>query len=374
MLTPCQPSRILMTTDTVGGVWTYALELAAGLAAAQVEVILATMGAPLSSAQRAQARRLQNVYICESSYRLEWMDDPWEDVAEAGLWLQSLEARYEPDIVHVNGYAHGTLQWMNPVVMVGHSCVLSWFDAVKGHAAPADWRHYEREVRRGLQAADHVVAPTQAMLEALLRHYGPLPRCSVIANGRDTQAFSGARKEPFILSAGRLWDEAKNVRLLCEVAPALEWPVRVAGAQTAPDAAAVDLPNVQCLGVLGASELAALYGRAAIYALPARYEPFGLSALEAALSECALVLSDIPSLREVWQDAAMYLPAGDAATWRAALQFLISDPAYAAERGAAARRRALEFSRERFAAGYLDLYTRLLDTSRRVAREPAIAA
>ncbi len=32
--------------------------------------------------------------------------------------------------------------------------------------------------------------------------------------------------------------------------------------------------------------------------LPARYEPFGLSVLEAALSGCALVLGDIPSLRE----------------------------------------------------------------------------
>ena len=59
--------------------------------------------------------------------------------------------------------------------------------------------------------------------------------------------------------------------------------------------------------------------RAAIYALPARYEPFGLSALEAALSGCALVLGDIPSLREVWGDAAVFVPPDDAGGLRDAL-------------------------------------------------------
>ena len=47
--------------------------------------------------------------------------------------------------------------------------------------------------------------------------------------------------------------------------------------------------------------------RATIFALPARYEPFGLSALEAGLAGCALVLGDIP-MREVWHDAAMFVP------------------------------------------------------------------
>ena len=47
--------------------------------------------------------------------------------------------------------------------------------------------------------------------------------------------------------------------------------------------------------------------RAAIYALPAHYEPFGLSILEAAMSGCALVLGDIPSLREIWGDAAVFV-------------------------------------------------------------------
>ena len=49
--------KILMTADTVGGVWTYALELAGALAPHGVEVALATMGRRLSSAQEADMKK-----------------------------------------------------------------------------------------------------------------------------------------------------------------------------------------------------------------------------------------------------------------------------------------------------------------------------
>ena len=46
-------------------------------------------------------------------------------------------------------------------------------------------------------------------------------------------------------------------------------------------------------GQLTTAEVRNVINTASIYALPARYEPFGLSILEAALSGCALVLGDI---------------------------------------------------------------------------------
>ena len=106
--------RVLMTADTVGGVWTYALELAAGLAQRGVETVLATMGAALADAQREAAERVPGLRIAESAYRLEWMDDPWDDVARAGEWLLRLRDRVQPDLVHLNGYAHGALDWGCP--------------------------------------------------------------------------------------------------------------------------------------------------------------------------------------------------------------------------------------------------------------------
>ena len=75
--------------------------------------------------------------------------------------------------------------------------------------------------------------------------------------------------------------------------------------------------------------------RASIYALPARYEPFGLSILEAALSGAALVLGDIPSLREVWggRRASSSTPTTRPALAAGARQGLIEAPARAAAHG-----------------------------------------
>ncbi|MDP9034476.1 MAG: glycosyltransferase family 1 protein, partial [Myxococcota bacterium] len=42
-----RPRKVLMTADAVGGVWTYAVELAGELGRAGVETVLATMGAAL---------------------------------------------------------------------------------------------------------------------------------------------------------------------------------------------------------------------------------------------------------------------------------------------------------------------------------------
>ena len=91
--------------------------------------------------------------------------------------------------------------------------------------------------------------------------------------------------------------------------------------------------------------------------MPARYEPFGLSILEAALSGCALVLGDIPSLRELWGDAALFVPPNDSAALRSALSGLIDDPDHRQAMASRARTRALKFDTASFAAAYLNTYS-----------------
>jgi glycosyltransferase involved in cell wall biosynthesis len=120
------------------------------------------------------------------------------------------------------------------------------------------------------------------------------------------------------------------------------------------------------LGVLGFDARADAFARAATYTLPARYEPFGQSVLEAGLAGCALVLGDIPTLRELWDSAALFVPPDDPTGLRAALTDLIRNPRLRRELGADARRRGLEYSSERMARGYLAVYDRL--------RSPACAS
>lgn len=74
------------------------------------------------------------------------------------------------------------------------------------------------------------------------------------------------------------------------------------------------------------------------------------------------MLGDIPSLRGIWEGAALFVPPNDDKRLRDVLQRLISDPAELQAYGVRARSRALEFTPERMAAGYLSAYSELMMT------------
>ena len=124
------PIKVLMTADTVGGVWTYALGLCRGLAARGGRVTLVSFGEPASEAQRAEVAEVAGITLVETRYKLEWMPDPWSDVDEAGRFLQGLARAEEPDVVHLNGYAHAALPW--PVAVQA----MNWAASLGSLAAP----------------------------------------------------------------------------------------------------------------------------------------------------------------------------------------------------------------------------------------------
>lgn len=366
-------TTILMSTDTLGGVWQYSLQLAAALST-DAHIHLATMGAPLTDPQRQAAAACPNLTLHESAYKLEWMDDPWADVSAAGQWLLDLEQKLHPDIIHLNGYAHAALPFAAPKLVVAHSCVLSWHQACRGEPAPASWNAYRRHVAAGLHAADLVVAPSHAMLNAVIANYGPLANAQVIYNARSNATFRPASKVRFIFSAGRVWDEAKNIALLDQIAPDLPWPVYVAGDNAHPNGTSTSTPNVQFIGRLAERALASWLALSPIYVLPARYEPFGLSALEAGLSGCALVLGDIPSLREIWADAALFVPPDNPAALRDTLNNLIADPALRARYAARAHLHARQYAPQRMANAYNHAYAQLVNPTAAPAHPQAHAA
>ncbi len=347
--------RVLMTADSVGGVLSYAEDLCRGLARAGVEVLLAVMGGTLDAGQRAPFERLGTVRIEDSDYALEWMDEPWADVSAAGMWLLELADRFDPDLVHLNGYSHAALPWRRPVLVVAHSCVSSWFEAVKGEPLPFRFAPYDRQVRAGLRAATAIAAPSGFMADALERHYGPLAGVRVIPNGVWIEDYEVAHKDHLILAAGRLWDEAKNLALLAEVAPRLPWPVQVAGETM--DRGVPD--GMQPLGRLSRRDLARLMSRAAIFVHVARYEPFGLAPLEAAASGCALVLSDVPTFRALWDGAAERVGVQDAAGLERAIATLCTSAERRATLGARALERARQHDARRMTRSYLGLYREL---------------
>ena len=161
-----------------------------------------------------------------------------------------------------------------------------------------------------------------------------------------------------MFAVGRIWDLAKNLAMLDRIAPDLEWPVLVAG-ESSFGSQSVTASNLHLLGQLPAAEVRSLMNAAGIYAMPAKYEPFGLSILEAGLSGCALVLGNISSLRELWDDAAIFVSPDNPDQLLRAISYLIDFPRARSRYGTLARLRAAQYQPCRMANGYMSVYHRL---------------
>jgi len=353
-----------MTTDTIGGVWTYSMDLIRGLEKYNAQIMLATFGDPLSDSQLSEVRRLPQVTLHTSTYKLEWMNDPWNDLRKAQHWILQLAFSFQPDIIHFNSYAFDGGLFNAPVVMTGHSCVLSWWQAVKNEPAPPEWRTYASVVKKGLQSADMVVAPSYAMMANLIRYYKPGPVMKVIYNAGDSAFFCPGPKEKIIFAMGRLWDEAKNIQLLLKATEYLDYPVFIAGEGHNKLAKEIVAPNVHFLGKLRRQEVAAWLSKAAIYVLPTLYEPFGLSALEAAYAGCALVLGRITSLQEIWRGDALYCDPHDPRSLSNQINQLMEDGDLLQKYAHMALNRSKNYQLSTMAAEYYRTYIALIERSK----------
>lgn len=375
--------RVLMTTDTLTGVWEHALELARGLVRCGMAPTLAVLGGPLSGAHRTAAAAVPGLTLHEGPFRPDWVpgcppDRGCDRIRQAGDWLLALERRLAPDLIHLNHPIHAVLPWRAPVLAAVHGCAVAWRQGV-GQRARADdpcaalaWQDHRERLAAGLRAAGRVVAPSRTLLAHLHRLHGPLPAALVIGPGRDPVQYRPRVKENTVIGAGRLWDPGVNVAALDAVAPWLDWPVVVAGGWQRPDGQGASPENAspenaQCLGIVPSAELAAWFSRAAIFVRPARYTGDGLTVLEAAQSGCALVLGDLPALRETWQGVAVFVPPDDHDTLRRVLATLIAAPEHCRRLGLAARRRGGGWTAERMVQAYRAAYDGLLAVSRPAA-------
>ncbi len=293
--------RMLITTDAVGGVWTYALDLARGLARQGHEILLAVMGPAPNPAQRAEAAAVRGLEMIETGLPLDWTAETPAHLASASAGLADLARNV--DSVHLHAPALvGQVRWPVPVVAVTHSCVGTWWAAMRDGPLPADLAWRAALTAEGLRAANAAIAPSMAHAAATLRCYGPMP-LRVVHNGVPSIPASAGERQG-VLTAGRLWDEAKGVAGLDRVTAVA---ISAAGPITGPNGQRIALQHIEHLGVLDPPGMQAAYARHRVYVSMARYEPFGLSVLEAARAGMALVLMDIPVFRELWNGAAMFV-------------------------------------------------------------------
>jgi glycosyltransferase involved in cell wall biosynthesis len=356
--------RVLMTADTVGGGWRFAQELTSGLLEAGDAVALVSFGREPSAAQQAECERLHALwgesffYLgCEAP--LEWMRENHHAFGGAAAVLARVSREFEAELLHANQFCFGAAQLGIPTVLTAHSDVLSWARCCRG-AEPEDseWlARYCALVRNGLDAADLVTAPTAWMMRALGEGFRLPSEQLVIPNGRSIAVQAPGERRLQAVTAGRIWDEAKDVALLGMARSPM--PLVVAGEQECDGARAGVLNGVEWRGVLSERETLQLFAHSAVYVCTSRYEPFGLAPLEAALCGCAVVAREIASLREVWENAALYFR--DAGELSAVLKRLYEDPEFLSEYQHRSAERARIFSREQMVRGYRKMYAGLLE-------------
>ncbi|HVW32041.1 MAG TPA: glycosyltransferase family 4 protein [Acidimicrobiia bacterium] len=202
--------------------------------------------------------------------------------------------------------------------------------------------------------------------------------CHVLPNGVEVERFAKADPWPLpetpggsgraILFVGR-HEPRKGLDVLLKAFANLDtdavlW-VAGEGPETAALAAAAP-SNVVWLGRISDEELARRLRTAAVFCAPSLHgESFGVVLLEAMAAGTPVVASDIAGYRDVarHEREAVLVPGGDAAALTEALRRVLDDPTLSGRLVEAGTARAANFSMERLAGRYLDLYERLLARS-----------
>lgn len=376
--------KVLLTTDAVGGVWQYTTELAQSLSARGVECVVAVLGPAPDGDQRAalgasvvlrtqEPRATQGgarnpgflrsqehgapIALIETDLPLDWTCADAAPVLAAGKAIAALAKEHAVDLVHYN---MPTLAAAGPPaipsIAVAHGCVSTWWEAAKGTPLGQDYRWHRALTADGLRAVDRVVAPSAAYAAIVERHYRLDRPVLAIHNGRSpARAYDATTPMPDVaLTVGRLWDGVKNAALLDKAAARLPIPFLAAGAAKGPHGETIRLDHLRELGHLSGDQIAAHLAKRPIFVSAASFEPFGLAVLEAAQAGCALVLSDIPTFRELWDGAASFVPLDG--MWCEAIEALVLDLPRRAALGEAARVRAARYTPDAIAAQMLALY------------------
>ena len=317
------PDHVLMTADTVGGVWTYALELARALAVFRTRTTLATLGAPLSAAAAPRRRRRPRSRA----------------VTRAASASSGCPSRGTTSRARASGCSSSR-----------RACAptSSTSTATRTARCPGARRCWSRRTRACCPGGARCTAATPRPSGSATRRRcargwpgpswssPPAGRCwprststthpcrpaRVIPNGRTLgirrrraegaadpvrRAPVGRGEEPRRARAGR--------RLACP------------GRSSRPATPAATTPSRWSLRRACARSAGSSRGpsRRGCHARRSTPTPRATSrsasrVLEAALAGCALVLGDMPSLREIWEGAALFVDPGDDAAIGSALR------------------------------------------------------
>ncbi len=198
----------------------------------------------------------------------------------------------------------------------------------------------------------------------------PLPDSSATSVSRYVKKF-GLQYERYVLFVGAI-EPKKNVGRLIDAYAGIDTdvPLVIVGKKgwlwkdvlrrLKDDGYSTLARRVRLLEYVTMEDLKHLYAGALCFAFPSLYEGFGLPPLEAMTFDCPVLTSNVSSLPEVCEDAAVYVDPYDVNDIRAKLQALMEDGALREKLVAAGRRRAVAFNTQNYVDRLSKVYSHVV--------------
>jgi glycosyltransferase involved in cell wall biosynthesis len=306
--------------------------------------------------------------------------------------LPRLLAQDGLDIAHFT-HLNVPVRYRQPYVVTIHDLIMHTF---KNRAATThtnlvyEAKHmaYRMVTRQAALRARHIIVPSQAVKDELMAFYKlPEQRITVTYEAADDVTVQGripghedprihevlerlGIKRPFIMYVGNVYPH-KNIELLARSMQELHEKYGLT--LVMPSARNVFLERTEAMmkkhgvmehvmlpGFVPDDELRVLYSQADAYVFPTLAEGFGLPPLEAMAAGAPVICSDIPVLREVCGDAALYFDPQDTRSLITQVGNVVTDKELRDELIAKGRAREKQFSWKKMAEQTLSVYKQSL--------------
>lgn len=210
--------------------------------------------------------------------------------------------------------------------------------------------HLRRVVPRSIKQADFIITVSEAVKAELVKEFDLSPNKCIVThippdpsyfkkNTNDVHAKYKIPTKKYIYFIGNL-EPRKNLPVLIDAYRQLpsdiknEYSLVLGGGngwKTEKSRASIQDAqeageNVIHIGFVDTEDTGALYQNASLFVMPSLYEGFGMPILEAFASKIPVVASDIPVLREVAGDGALYAAADRPEEFTEAICTVLTSP------------------------------------------------
>lgn len=228
------------------------------------------------------------------------------------------------DLMHFP-YFSVPIFYNKPFVVTIHDLIIHHFPTGKAStlSSPIYWSKvaaYKHVISKAARKAKKIIAVSNSTRDEIVDHFKIDPKkIEVTYEAVDDKTIVKGEKpesmkfEKYFLFVGNVYPH-KNAETLIVAYENLELKTSVGLIFVGKEdyfykrlkAKAKNIKNIQFMDYILDEELAWLYRNAIATICPALMEGFGLPALEAMANKCLVIASDIPALREVCKDSAVY--------------------------------------------------------------------